>query len=355
MYESGRKAQAVIKKAKRDIASIIGSQAHEIIFTGSGTESDNLAILGVARAYKNKGNHIIVSAIEHKAVLEPARQLEKDGFEVTILPVGVDGKISVEECLKLVRPETILVSVMYANNEIGTIEPIADLAKSLREKKNSYGMPLLHTDACQAAGYLDIDVTKLGVDLMTLNSSKVYGPKGIGLLYKKTSVALEPVITGGEQELSKRAGTENIALIIGFTEALARAHAMHEAESKRLCSLQEYFTRKLSEQLPFVKFNGHAIDRLPNNVHVSVPAIEGESMILLLDQEGIEVATGSACSTFDLKPSHVLIAIGQDADIMHGSIRFSFGRDTTLEKLDYTLEKFEKIVRHLISLSPLKI
>jgi cysteine desulfurase len=355
MYESGRKAQYVIQKAKRDIAGIIGSEPHEIIFTGSGTESDNLAVLGVARAYKSKGKHIIVSAIEHKAVLESARQLEKEGFEVSILPVQADGKINIEECIKLIRPETILVSVMYANNEIGTIEPIRELSSSVASLKNSSGMPFLHTDACQAAGYLDINVKNLGVDLMTLNSSKIYGPKGVGLLFKKSFIVLEPTVVGGDQEFSKRAGTENIALIAGFAEALRKAHEIRTTEFERIKNLRDYFVRRLSQELPFIKFNGHPTDRLPNIVHVSVPAIEGESMLLLLDQDGIEVATGSACSAFDLKPSHVLMAIGQDADIMHGSIRFSLGRDTTAQHLDHVVNVFKKVVTHLISLSPLKI
>jgi cysteine desulfurase len=355
MHTSGRQAQSVVQQAKRDISAIIGAHAHEITFTGSGTESDNLAILGVCRAYRHKGNHLIVSSIEHKAILEPAHQLEKEGFEVSILPTDKDGKIDIAECIRLIRPETILISVMYANNEIGTIQPISELTRAIAPLKNHLGMPFLHTDACQAAGFLPINVNELGVDLMTLNSSKIYGPKGVGMLYKKTPIQIEPVLTGGEQEASKRAGTENIALIAGFARALKKAEDYRITETSRLCTLRDSFLQRLQEEIPFARINGHLTDRLPNNIHVSIPAIEGESMVLLLDHEGIEVATGSACSTFDLKPSHVLIAIGQDPEIIHGSIRFSLGRHTTQDELDTVLEVFPRIVKRLISLSPLKI
>jgi cysteine desulfurase len=355
MHSSGRKAEAVIQRAKREIADILKANEEEIIFTGSGTESDNLAILGICRAYKHRGNHLIISAIEHKAVIEPAKQLEKEGFRVSILKVDKRGKINIHECMKLVTPQTILLSVMYANNEIGTIQPIKELAEQIALIKNSEGLPFLHTDACQATGYLPIDTSSLGVDLMTLNSSKIYGPKGVGLLYKKIHINLDPIITGGDQEYSKRAGTENIALIAGFAHALKKAENNRIEESARLKKLQRTFMINLKNKIPFLKFNGHVIDRLPHNVHISIPAIEGESMLLLLDQEGIEVATGSACSALDLKPSHVLLAIGQDPEIIHGSIRFSFGKYTTEKELDITAEIFLKVVNHLISLSCLKI
>ena len=364
MHSSGRDAMAVIVRSKKEIAEVIGMRSDEIIFTGSGTEADNLAILGVCRAYKNKGNHIIVSAIEHKAILEPAKQLEKEGFVVSVLPVDKEGKINVEECVKLITSQTILISVMYANNEIGTVEPIKELAERIASLKNNEGMPFLHTDACQATGYLPINVPELGADLMTLNSSKIYGPKGVGLLYKKHSIKIEPIISGGDQESSKRAGTENIALIAGFAHALKKAETHRKEEVARLQKLQSFFMLSIKTLLPFVKFNGplpitisseSPLTRLPNNVHLSIPAIEGESMVLMLDNEGIEVATGSACSSLDLKPSHVLIAIGQDPEIIHGSIRFTLGRYTTKKELEKVLEVFPKIVKHLISLSSIKI
>ncbi|MFA6297228.1 MAG: cysteine desulfurase family protein [Candidatus Paceibacterota bacterium] len=364
MHQSGRDAMTVIVKSKKEIAEVIGVRSDEIIFTGSGTESDNLAILGVCRAYKNKGNHIIISAIEHKAILEPAKQLEKEGFVVSVLPVDKEGKINVDECVKLITPKTILISIMYANNEIGTVEPIKELSKCIASLKNNEGMPFLHTDACQATGYLSINVPELGVDLMTLNSSKIYGPKGVGLLYKKHSIKIDPVISGGEQEYSLRAGTENIALIAGFTHALKKAEDHREEEVKRLQHLQSFFMLSIKMLLPYAKFNGPLpitispetpLTRLPNNVHISIPAVEGESMVLMLDHEGIEVATGSACSSLDLKPSHVLIAIGQDPEIIHGSIRFTLGRHTTKQELEKVLEIFPKVVKHLTSLSSIKI
>ena len=363
MHESGRKAKAIIENSRKEIAEVLGCRTDEIIFTGSGTESNNLAILGVCRTYKNKGNHIIISAIEHKAILEPAKQLEKEGFVVSILEVDNEGKINIEECLKLITPQTILISIMYANNEIGTVEPIKELAERIAPLKNNEGMPFLHTDACQATGYLPINVTELGVDLMTLNSSKIYGPKGVGLLYKKKNINIEPIISGGEQESSKRAGTENIALIAGFAHALKKAESAREQEVRRLQNLQSYFMLRLKVLLPFARFNGAlptttpsgVLTRLPNNIHLSIPAIEGESMVLMLDNEGIEVATGSACSSLDLKPSHVLIAIGQDENIIHGSIRFTLGRHTTKEELERVLVVFPKVVEHLLSLSSLKI
>lgn len=363
MHESGRKAKGVIEQSRKEIAEVIGSQPHEIIFTGSGTEADNLAILGICRAYKHKGNHLIISAIEHKAILEPAKQLEKEGFVVSVLPVDTEGKINIEECMKLITPQTILISVMYANNEIGTVEPLKELAERIAKLKNNEGMPFLHTDACQATGYLPINVSELGVDLMTLNSSKIYGPKGVGLLYKKNKVHIEPLISGGEQESLKRAGTENIALIAGFAHALKKAEANRIEEVKRLQHLQSFFMLRIKVLLPYAKFNGSlptttpagTLTRLPNNIHLSIPAIEGESMVLMLDHEGIEVATGSACSSLDLKPSHVLIAIGQDENIIHGSIRFTLGRHTEKHELEKVLEVFPKVVTHLLSLSAIKI
>ncbi len=355
MHTSGRDAQSVIIHSRKMIAEILGTETSEIIFTGSGTEADNLAILGICRAYKHRGNHIIVSSIEHKAIFEPAKQLEKEGFQISILEVDKDGKIDCDACIKLITPETILISVMYASNEIGTIQPIQELAEKISSLKNKYGLPLLHTDACQATGYLPIHVPALGVDLMTINSSKAYGPKGVGLLYKKKNIDITPLVTGGDQEFLLRAGTENIALITGFAHALSKAENLRSNESLRLKNLQTYFMDQLTLQIPFLKFNGHLTDRLPNNIHLSIPAVEGESMILMLDQEGIEAATGSACSSLDLKPSHVLLAIGQDPEIIHGSVRFTMGRQTTKDELDRVVIVFKKIVDRLISLSSLKI
>jgi cysteine desulfurase len=354
LHASGRRAASAIAKSRAAVAQVLQCGAEEIIFTGSGTESDNLAIIGAARAHRARGNHLIISAIEHKAIFEAAAELTKEGFEISIVPVGHDGLISVEECMKLVRDETILVSVMYANNEIGTIEPIQELARALRGCRGSSQFPLFHTDACQAAGFLPLTVGELGVDLMTLNGSKIYGPKGVGMLYKKNGVRLQPLIVGGEQERNLRAGTESVPLIVGFGEALVRADAQRQAESKRLAGLRDYFWERMHAKIPQAIVNGHQVLRLPNNLHISIPYVEGESIVLMLDRLGIEASTGSACSARDLRPSHVLLALGQDAELAHGSIRFSLGRHTTRAELDQVLSVFPGVVRRLCAISSLR-
>lgn len=356
MHSSGRRAGQTIARVRREVANVLHASPDEIIFTGSGTESDNLAIKGTARGNREQGNHIIISAIEHKAVIESARQLEKEGFVVSILPVDAFGMIDIQTCISLITPKTILVSVMYANNEIGTIEPIKELAQAvedwkLRHKQSVF--PLLHTDACQAVGALPIDVEDLGVDLMSLNGSKIYGPKGVGVLYKRRTVTITPLLVGGEQERNLRAGTESLPLIVGFGEALKKADSMKEKESVRLVELRDYFTEELLKKIPGAIVNGHRTERLPNNIHISIPHIEGESILLMLDQLGIEASTGSACSAYDLKPSHVLMAIGQTAEFAHGSIRFSLGRSTTKEDLDYVLSVFPNVTSRLLEMSAL--
>lgn len=353
LYSSGRRAAVAIMKTKERIAKIIRAKPEEIIFTGSGTESDNLAIMGAARANRAHGNHIIISAIEHKATLEAAKQLEKEGFEMSILPVDHFGLIDLLEFHKLLRPDTILVSVMYVNNEIGTIQPIKELSAIIKEVRGGHSSTLLHTDASQATGFLPLDVEDLGVDLMTLNSSKIYGPKGVGMLYKRTGVIVSPVIIGGGQENNLRAGTESVPLIVGFGEALANVEEMRTHESKRLIGLRDYLIKQLRIRISNLVLNGHPTLRSPNNVNISIPHIEGESMLLMLDELGIEVSTGSACSARDLKPSHVLLAIGQLDELAHGSIRFSLGHETTKKDLDYLLEVFPPIVERLTAISAL--
>lgn len=356
MHSSGRRAAQAIARARADVAHILGSLPEEVIFTGSGTESDNLAIKGVARANRAHGNHVIISSVEHKAVTESAKQLEREGFEVSIAPVDKFGMIDINACVRLITDRTVLISVMYANNEIGTVEPIKELCSAIKERRDSrHGdpFPFLHTDACQAAGALSLDVNKLGVDLMSLNGSKIYGPKGVGALYKKKTVPLSPVIAGGEQERSLRAGTESVPLIVGFAEALKIADGSREAEGERLTKLRDYFMDKLEKKIPGTIVNGHRTERLPNNVHISIPNIEGESILLMLDRLGIEASTGSACSAHDLRPSHVLMAIGQTAEFAHGSIRFSLGRDTMQSDLDYVLSVFPTIAFRLSSISSL--
>ena len=341
----GRQAHEVLETARVSIAETLGVLPTEIIFTGSGTESDNLAITGIARAAR-RGQHVIVSAIEHKAVLAAVVGLEADGFEVTRIPVDHTGRISIDTVLDAVRDDTTLISIMYANNEIGTTEPIQELAAALQQRFPD-GRPFLHTDACQAPGLLDVSPRKLGVDAMTLNSAKVYGPKGIGLLYKAAHVPLEPLIVGGEQEHGLRAGTEQVALAVGFAAALQEAVAERAEHHARMRQLSDHFKQKLQQTLPQVIFNGHSAERLPNNVHISISDLEGESLVLMLDQHGICAATGSACSSHDLEPSHVLTAIGVDNDLIHGSLRFTFGRATSSADIDYLVHVLQGVVKRL--------
>ena len=351
----GRKAKAAIENARANIAVILKAEPKEIIFTGSGTESDNLAIFGIARAYRNKGKHIIVSKIEHKAVLESAKKLEREGFKITYLNVDSKGIIKLSELKKSLRKDTILVSIMYANNEIGTIQPISEIAKIIRKFRKNNLLPVFHTDACQAAGALDLKINKLGVDVMTLNGSKIYGPKGVGCLYISEDVKLEPLIVGGGQENSMRAGTENVALIVGFAEALKLAEKLRVKESQRLKKLRNYFIKRILKEISNSRLNGHPIKRLPNNVNVSIGGVEGESLMLMLDKEGIFVSTGSACTSDSLDPSHVLLATGLLPELAHGSLRFTLGRKTTKKEIDYVLKILPKIVYKLRTISSIKL
>lgn len=351
MHAGGRKAHRVLDEVRAAIARMINAESDEIIFTSSGTESANLAIIGAARAAKTRGNHIIISSVEHKAVLEAAKSLTKEGFEVTCLPVDRDGMIDSNTLISHLRDETILVSVIYANNEIGTVVPIQKLSAKINDACINRKRPLFHTDACQAFSYLDVDVRALGIDLMTFNSSKVGGPTGVAALYKRRDVRLFSLMYGGEQEQLLRPGTEALPLLKGFAHALEIARGLQAKEVVRLLELRQYFIHELENRIPGLMVNGHTIDVLPNIVHVTIPGIEGEAMLLMLDEHGIAVSTGSACSAFDLRPSHVLSAIGQDSDLIHGSIRFSFGRDTDKEKLDYVLYVFPAIVSRLRSIS----
>lgn len=355
LHSSGRRAAQAISEARAAAATAINCLPEEVIFTGSGTESDNLALWGVAHAYRSLGDHIIISAVEHKAVLSSARRLEKEGFRVTVLPVDQYGRVSVEKVIAAITNKTILISIMYANNEVGTVEPIIEIMRAVRVHRGARGLPLVHTDACQAVGALSVDTHVLGVDLMTLNSSKIYGPKGVGLLFKRKGVALEALIVGGEQEMNIRAGTESVPLIVGFSKALSKAVASAPAESLRLSNLRDYAIERLLLELPHAVLNGHPEERLPNNIHLSIPDVEGESIVLMLDTHGIEASTGSACSAFDLKPSHVLLALGQTAELAHGSVRFSLGKYTTRDDIDELVEILPSIVRKLQAISALTV
>ena len=353
LHKMGREAKFIIENSRRDIAKILNSRPEEIIFTGSGTEADNLAVLGTAYGYKDKGKHIIISKIEHKAVLEAAKKLEREGFKITYLNVDKNGLIKISELKKSIKPDTILISIIAANNEIGTIQPIAEISKIIKKFKNN-NLPIFHTDFAQAAGAMPLKTDKLGIDLMTFNGSKIYGPKGVGCLYVKNGIKLEPIIIGGEQENHLRAGTENTASIAGFIEAVKLSEKLRVRENKRLKNLRDYFIKNIIKLLPNCHLNGHPKKRLPNNINISIKGIEGESLILMLDKYGIFASTGSACSASDLEPSYVISAIETDPELSHSNVRFSLGRKTTKKDIDYVLKIMPQIVLKLKTISSLK-
>ena len=348
LHTSGQKAREAIENARKVIADALGASPDEIIFTSGGSESDNTAIKGVAYALANKGNHIITTKIEHHAVLEPFIFLQSRGFKTTFLPVDRYGMVDPDDVKKAITDKTILVSIMHANNEIGTIEPIEEIAKICREKE-----VYLHTDAVQSFGAIDTNVNRLGVDLLSISAHKFYGPKGVGALYIRKGTRIEPLLHGGAQEMGKRASTHNVPGIVGMAKAVELAmKEMPErvAHSRRL---RDKLVKSLSNSLDDIIFNGHPENRLPNNCHIVVKYIEGEALLMRLDQIGIEVATGSACSSGSLEPSHVLTAIGIPVEDARGSIRMTIGRLTTDEDIDYVCEHFPRIVNELRAISPL--
>ncbi len=353
LHLCGRNAKQELYKAKEVMASVLSTAPEEIFFTSSGTEANLMAIAGIARSYQQKGNHIIVSAIEHASILETAKKLQREGFSVSIAPVKKNGVLDIDACISLITPNTILLSCMYVNNEIGTIQPIEELCRRVRAIQKE-GFPLLHTDACQAGNILPLSVKQLGADLMTLNSTKVSGPAGVGLLYKRKDILIDPLIVGGEQEYGVRAGTEAVPLCIAFSLALKKAQERKNEEYSRLLALRQYFIAGLLKEIPDIHIHGDMATQSPAIIHVTVPYIEGESMLLLLDSWGVYVSTGSACASYKIAPSHVLVAIGQNEEIIHGSIRFSMGRETTQEDIDYVLVVFPEVVTRLRSLSALK-
>jgi cysteine desulfurase len=358
LYGLGREAKNAIEQSRKKVAEIFNCTPTEIIFEGSGTESDNHAIIGAALANQGRGKHIIVSTIEHHAVLHACEFLETMGFEVTYLPVDRDGLLKQDELKKAIRQDTILVSIMFANNEIGTIQPIHEISQIIKSSSsNSAGSArqvLFHTDACQAAGYYNLNVNELGVDLMTINGSKIYGPKGTGVLYVRKGVMINPIIHGGGQEKNKRAGTENVAGIIGLSTALELVQKEREKESQRLAELRDKLINDLLK-IPKVVLNGHPTKRLPNNVNVTVMDIEGEAMLLHLDALGICASTGSACTSGDLEPSHVILALGHPYEMAHGSIRFTLGYCNTEKDIDYLMRVFPPIIKKLRAMSPVKL
>jgi len=351
LYFLGREAKAAIEASRWQIAKIFNCQPIETIFEGSGTESDNHAIIGAALANRGRGNHIITSTIEHHAVLHACEFLESQGFEVTYLPVDQDGIVKLEELKKALRPETILVSIMFANNEIGTVQPIKEISSIIK----SFGQPIIfHADACQAAAYYSLDVNNLGVDLMTINGSKIYGPKGTGVLFVRKGTTINPIIHGGGQENNRRAGTENVAGIVGLAAALELVQNEREKENQRLIKLRDKLIDRLLK-IPKVVLNGHPTKRLPNNVNVTVMDIEGEAMLLHLDEKGICASTGSACTSGNLEPSHVILALGLPYEMAHGSIRFTLGHVNTEKDIDYLMEAFPPIIEKLRAMSPVHL
>ncbi|PIX62161.1 cysteine desulfurase NifS [Candidatus Uhrbacteria bacterium CG_4_9_14_0_2_um_filter_41_50] len=353
-HTPGKVAGDALDGARKQVADVIGARSDEIIFTSGGTESDNLAILGFARKNQNQGKHIISTKVEHPAVLESLEQLEKEGFEVTLLIVDEFGRVSSDDVVTAIRPDTILISIIYANNEIGTVNPISEIGKQI-QKNRTGNFPAFHTDACQAAGALELNQEKLHVDLMTVNASKIYGPKGNGALFVKRGLKLQPLQFGGHQERRVRPGTENVAGIIGFTEALRIADQQKDEESKRLIKLRDYFICEVQKLIPKTRLNGHPTERLPNNINISFMDIEGEALTLYLDAKGIYVSTGSACTSASLDPSHVIVGLSLPYEVAHGSIRFSLGRSTTKKDLDYVLEFLPELVEKLRKISPVSV
>ena len=348
IYYLGRESKKAVEDAREKVAKAISANPREIFFTGSGTEADNWAIKGVAYSNKDKGNHIITTSIEHHAVLHTCRYLESDGFEVTYLPVDENGLVSPDDVLKAIKPNTILISVMFANNEIGTIQPIGEIGKIAKEK----GI-IFHTDAVQAVGNVPIDVNELNIDLLSLSAHKLYGPKGVGALYIKKGVKITSFIHGGAQERGRRASTENVAGIVGLGEAIKIATENMEENNKKLLSLRDRTIEEVLKNIPFTRLNGDRQNRLPGNANFSFEFIEGESLLLMLDMKGIAASSGSACTSGSLDPSHVLLAIGLSHEIAHGSLRITFGKDNTHADIDILLNELPEIVGRLREMSPL--
>ncbi|MBE5821867.1 MAG: cysteine desulfurase NifS [Clostridiales bacterium] len=348
VYGIARKSKQALDEARERVAKVLNSKPEEIYFTAGGSESDNLAIKGIMHANKRKGNHLITTKIEHPAVLNTCKKLEKEGYEVTYLNVDKDGLISIQELENAIRPTTVLISIMFANNEIGTIQDIEEIGKLARSK----GV-LFHTDAVQAIGNVRIDVEKMNIDALSLSAHKFYGPKGVGALYVRKGIIFHSVIDGGHQEKGKRAGTENVAGIVGLGKAIELIYDEFDSYNAHLIKLRDLYIKKVEEKIPYVKLNGHRTQRLPGNANFSFEFIEGESLLLMLDIKGIYASSGSACTSGSLDPSHVLLAIGLKHEIAHGSLRTTFGRDNTVQDVDYVVDNLVQIVDRLRQMSPL--
>ena len=348
IHWAGRGTRKAVEDARERVAALLNCAPLELIFTSSGTEGDNHAIKGLAYAQKNKGNHIITTKVEHPAVLSTCKHLQKEGFEVTYLDVDKDGLLDLEELTKAITPKTILISVMFANNETGVIFPIKEIGRIAKEKGVAF-----HTDAVQAAGKIKIDVQDLNVDLMTISGHKLYAPKGVGALFIKRGTRLVPLIHGGHQERNRRGGTENVAGIVAMGKAAEIAMRDMDKEIEHLQVLKERLEKGMADKVPHIKVNGHADKRLPNTSNISFEFVEGESLLLNLDMKGIAASSGSACTSGSLEPSHVLVSMGLTHELSHGSVRFSLGKSNTIEEIDYLLEIMPPIVERMRSMSPL--
>ncbi len=349
IHSYGRETRKTIEDARVIVAQELGAdEPREIVFTGCGSESDNLALKGIASAYKDKGNHIITSSVEHHAIFDTCKYLEKKGFEITYLPVDEDGLVEPQDVLKALTDRTILVSIMHANNEVGTIQPIAVMGKLLKERKI-----LFHTDAVQSVGSIPVNVNDLSVDLLSLSAHKLYGPKGVGALYIRKGTRIHSLIHGGGQERNRRAGTENIAGIVGLAKAIQLANSRLAENQSQTAYLRDYLIDNALNKIDHLRLNGHRTERLPGNVNFSFEYIEGESLLLNLDLRGIAASSGSACTSGSLEPSHVLLAMGLCHEIAHGSLRITIGKSNTKEEIDYLLEVLPEIVNKLRSMSPL--
>ncbi len=348
IYSLGSTSKKAVNEARRTIADAIGAKQEEIYFTAGGSESDNWALKATAEAYESKGKHIITTKIEHHAILHTCEYLEKRGFEITYLNVDRDGLIDLEELKAAIRPDTILISVMFANNEIGTIEPIEEIGAIAKERN-----VLFHTDAVQAFGQVPIDVDKLHIDMLSASGHKLNGPKGIGFLYIRSGLKLRSFIHGGSQERSRRAGTENVPGIVGLGKAVERALRIMDEKTKHEIELRDYLIERVEKEIPYCWVNGHRTKRLPGNVNFSFLYIEGESMLIMLDMKGICASSGSACTSGSLDPSHVLLAIGLKHEEAHGSLRLTLSEENTKEQMDFVVDNLKQIVARLRDMSPL--
>lgn len=348
VYTFASGAKGAVDKAREQVAKLIGAKPEEIYFTAGGSESDNWALKAAAEAYKEKGRHIITTAIEHHAILHTCQWLEQQGFEVTYLPVDEKGVVSPQEVEKAIRPDTILISVMAANNEIGTIEPLKEIGVIAEE----HGI-LFHTDAVQAFGHIPLDVEALNIDMLSASGHKIHGPKGVGILYIRKGVKIRSFVHGGAQERKRRAGTHNVPGIVGMGKAAELAGTHMQENNEKIVALRNHLIDRVLKEIPYTRLNGHEINRLPNNANFCFRFIEGESMLILLDQKGICGSSGSACTSGSLDPSHVLLAIGLPHEIAHGSLRLTLSEKNTLEEIDYTVDQLKAIIERLRGMSPL--